>query len=240
MITAEQEKQITDYLIFEKLPLDILLEVKDHMISQILDIQLNENMSFDEAFHKTKILWQSEFKMTHYYAFYTEKIPAIVKKIAKAKNNGMLKKALLLGFISLCINILLIYISNSAETYTTLFTIQNSLFVIIPVAVLAFNYKIRKYIKTNFKYKGKSFYTVYQKNMGFFTGGMIAIFQIISAGGKHNYLFFKTGDTAKMGSDIMSLFFPFVIQTMIIFSVISFLEHKKALIKLQDYLKTAD
>uniref|UniRef100_A0AAU6WQ34 Uncharacterized protein n=1 Tax=Chryseobacterium endophyticum TaxID=1854762 RepID=A0AAU6WQ34_9FLAO len=34
MITTEQEQQVTDYLIFHRLPLDILLEVKDHMISR--------------------------------------------------------------------------------------------------------------------------------------------------------------------------------------------------------------
>ena len=58
-MTAEQEKQITGYLIFQKLPLDILFEVKDHMISQVLEIQCNDNLDFDEAFHKTKKLWES-------------------------------------------------------------------------------------------------------------------------------------------------------------------------------------
>lgn len=37
-MTKEQEKEITDYLIFHRLPLDILVEVKDHMISQVTDI----------------------------------------------------------------------------------------------------------------------------------------------------------------------------------------------------------
>lgn len=56
MITKEQEKQIFDYLIFHRLPLDILLEVKDHMISQIADIQITESFNFDEAFLKTQKL----------------------------------------------------------------------------------------------------------------------------------------------------------------------------------------
>lgn len=33
MIIQEQEQTITDYLILHQLPLDILLEVKDHMLS---------------------------------------------------------------------------------------------------------------------------------------------------------------------------------------------------------------
>jgi hypothetical protein len=46
MITSAEEKQIDEYLILNKLPLDILLEVRDHMISQISDLQMHENLSF--------------------------------------------------------------------------------------------------------------------------------------------------------------------------------------------------
>jgi len=38
MISAEQKLQIEQYLISKKLPLDILLEVKDHMILQMEDV----------------------------------------------------------------------------------------------------------------------------------------------------------------------------------------------------------
>jgi hypothetical protein len=75
MITKEQEQQIIDYLIFHKLPVDILLEIKDHMTSQVSDIQIQERLSFDEALLKTQKLWESEFKMTHYSLFFKEEIP---------------------------------------------------------------------------------------------------------------------------------------------------------------------
>lgn len=72
MFSQEQEQAITDYLVFHKLPLDILLEVKDHMISQVADIRAEEQKSFEEAFHQTQKLWESEFKLTSYSLFYKE------------------------------------------------------------------------------------------------------------------------------------------------------------------------
>ena len=70
MITSAEEKQIDEYLILNKLPLDILLEVRDHMISQISDLQMHENLSFEQAFFKTKISWKDEFKLTTYTFFH--------------------------------------------------------------------------------------------------------------------------------------------------------------------------
>lgn len=54
MMTKAQEKQVTDYLIFQELPLDILVEIKDHMISQIADVQLRKNLNFEDAFLNVK------------------------------------------------------------------------------------------------------------------------------------------------------------------------------------------
>ncbi|WP_054511438.1 hypothetical protein [Chryseobacterium sp. ERMR1:04] len=235
-MTAEQEKQITGYLIFQKLPLDILFEVKDHMISQVLEIQCNDNLDFDEAFHKTKKLWESEFKLTHYYAFYSEKIPVIVKKIVKERYNNILKKSLLLGLLSFGMSLLLIYFSDSTETYTSFFRAQNCLFLIAPLLVLISNYKMRKYIKTDFKYKGRLFYTMYQQNMGLLLICTTSMAQIISKEGKYGYLFFKTGDTTHILFILVTLILPFLVQTMIIFFLINFFEHKKTIIRLQNSL----
>lgn len=235
-MTAEQEKQITGYLIFQKLPLDILFEVKDHMISQVLEIQLNDNLDFEDAFHKTKKLWESEFKLTSYYAFYSEKIPVIVKKIVKERYNNILKKAFLLGLVAFGVNLLLIYFSDSTETYTSFFRAQNCLFILAPLLVLTSNYKMRKYIKRDFKYKGRLFYTMYQQNMGLLAVCMTSMAQIISKEGKYAYLFFKTGDTAHIPFILVTLILPFLVQTMIIFFLINFFEHKKTIIRLQNSL----
>ena len=57
MITTEQNKEITRYLVSKNLPIDLVLEVKDHMIEQIESM---ENANFDEAFELVKISWKEE------------------------------------------------------------------------------------------------------------------------------------------------------------------------------------
>ena len=52
-----QLTEIRNYLLSKKLPIDILIEVNDHFVSQINDLQREENLDFAEAFEKTKLKW---------------------------------------------------------------------------------------------------------------------------------------------------------------------------------------
>lgn len=236
MMTKEQEQEITDYLILHRLPLDILLEVKDHMISQVTAIQTEENLNFQEAFHKTQKLWESEFKMTKYSVFYSEEIPVIVKKITKARYNNILKRSLLLGLISFAVNILLIFLANNEEVYSTLFKIQNGLFVLFTFGVWFFNRKIWKYVKQDFKYRGRLFYSMYQQNTGLLVVSMASMAQIISKKGIYPYLFFRINDHSEIIFVLATLVLPYCIQVMIIFGVVNFFEHKKSLEKMKEFL----
>ncbi|WP_426274349.1 hypothetical protein ACN9MN_09730 [Chryseobacterium sp. S-02] len=235
-MNKEQQDLIRDYLIFQKLPLDILLEVEDHMASQVLDIQKYEDLSFDEAFLKTRKLWESEFKMTTYSAFYSEQIPVIVKKIVKAKYNKILKKSFFYALISFAVNLLLIYFSTSQDMYTDFFRSQNLLFLLAPGLVWAFNYKIRKYIKKDFKYKGRSFYSVYQQNIGIMVVGTTTMAQIVAKEGKYAYLLFKADHPGNLVYALVTLLFPFLAQTVVIFGILNFFEHKKTLKKLSVFV----
>lgn len=228
----EQLDLIRDYLIFQKLPLDILLEVEDHMASQVLDIQKNEGLSFDEAFLKTQKLWESEFKMTSYSVFYSEQIPVIVKKMVKAKYNKILKRSFFYALISLAVNLLLIYLSNSQEMYTDFFRGQNLLFLLAPALVWAFNYKIRKYVKRDFKYKGRSFYSIYQQNIGIMVVSTTTMAQIFAKEGKYAYLLLKTDYPGTLLYGLITLILPFLAQIVVIFGILNFFEHKKTLKKL--------
>lgn len=231
-MNKEQLDLIRDYLIFQKLPLDILLEVEDHMASQILDLQKNEDLSFDEAFLKTQKLWESEFKMTSYSIFYSEEIPVIVKKIVKAKYNKILKKSFFYALISLAVNLLLIYISNSQEMYTDFFRGQNLLFLLAPALVWVFNYKIRKYVKRDFKYKGRSFYSIYQQNIGIMIVSTTTMGQIFAKEGKYAYLLLKTDHPGSLLYGLVTLILPFLAQIVVIFGILNFFEHKKTLKRL--------
>lgn len=57
-----QLSEIRNYLLDKKLPIDILIEVQDHFVSQINDLQRDENLNFEEAFQKTKTSWDKELK----------------------------------------------------------------------------------------------------------------------------------------------------------------------------------
>ncbi len=57
MITEAQQQEILSYLSVKKLPVDLLIEVYDHFISQIHDLQARHNLCFNDAFQKTKDSW---------------------------------------------------------------------------------------------------------------------------------------------------------------------------------------
>ncbi|WBV50842.1 hypothetical protein [Chryseobacterium gambrini] len=236
MFSKEQEQEITDYLMLHKLPLDILLEVKDHMISQVADIQTEENLNFQNAFHKTQKLWESEFKRTTYSAFFSEEIPVIVKKIVKERYFSIFKKSLLLGLVSAAVNFASVFLMKDAETYSLFFQIQNGLFILFPVAIWALHYKMLKYIKSDYKYKGKLYYTMYQQNAAV-TISMIGIMgQIVSKEGNYPYLYFREHNHDEIVYVLITLILPFIVQVMIIFVMINFFEHKKSLEKMKEFL----
>lgn len=62
MFNDPQFKEIRDYLLTRKLPIDILMEVQDYFVSQINDLQAHEQLDFEAAFQKTKNSWQNELK----------------------------------------------------------------------------------------------------------------------------------------------------------------------------------
>ena len=62
-MTELQLTEIRNYLLAKKLPIDILIEVNDHFVSQILDLQREKNLGFEDAFEKTKLSWKQELSI---------------------------------------------------------------------------------------------------------------------------------------------------------------------------------
>ncbi|MGH1519619.1 hypothetical protein [Chryseobacterium sp. JK1] len=238
MINALQEKQITDYLITQNLSLDILVEIRDHMTQQIIDLQLEENLSFNDAFSKAKESWTGEFRMVHYWLFFPTKIPLIARRIISGKYNNMLKKSLVVGILSLLMNILLVSFSNNEEAYTVLFRAFNGLFLLAIVGVWLSNFKMHRYMRSDFKYQGKCFYTLYQKNTGLMIGCALGMMQIVSKNGHYVYEFFKNADKANFSMVFTTLSFPFILQTFTVFALLNFYEHKKNLSGVQEFVKS--
>ena len=149
MITEQQESEIRNYLLSKKLPIDILIEVNDHFISQISDLQREENLGFEEAFEKTKENWKEEFKTTvPFYVLANKDKRAITnfeKKIRKIENYNVLKTSLAISFIQLSLFFILsnFYDVKNLRTYFFIFSI-------FPVLTIVYNY-----IFNSFAYKEK-------------------------------------------------------------------------------------
>ncbi|MCT3835170.1 hypothetical protein HZQ12_15595 [Elizabethkingia anophelis] len=62
MNTLSQNNPIRQYLLTKKLPWDIILEVEDHILVQIQDLELSKNLTFKEAFSQAQLSWEEELK----------------------------------------------------------------------------------------------------------------------------------------------------------------------------------
>ena len=60
MITKEQKQEIINDLLAKNLPLDLLVEVKDHMEEQINHKMDFENKSFEIAYDEVKKSWEKD------------------------------------------------------------------------------------------------------------------------------------------------------------------------------------
>ena len=52
MITQAQKQEVHDFLHSKKIPVDVLIEMEDHFVSQIIDIQNEKNIQIYQAWVK--------------------------------------------------------------------------------------------------------------------------------------------------------------------------------------------
>ena len=149
MLSETQLTEIRNYLLSKKLPIDILIEVNDHFVSQITDLQREENLSFEDAFEKTKENWKEELKTTvPFYVLANKDKGAITnfeKKIRKIENYNVLKTSLAICFIQLSLFFILSNFYDVKNLRTYFF-----IFFIFPFLTIVYNY-----IFNSFAYKEK-------------------------------------------------------------------------------------
>ena len=149
MITEQQESEIRNYLLSKKLPIDILIEVNDHFISQISDLQREENLSFKDAFEKTKNEWKYELKLRfNLLSFnYTTKFE---NKIIQKFITTVLLKSLGLLVLLFVLNTIIFKNFNKdfSENYLlTLFWLGFTLSIVL----IIMNYKLIKSCNSNYQ-----------------------------------------------------------------------------------------
>ena len=137
-MTESQLTEIRNYLLSKKLPIDILIEVNDHFVSQISDLQREENLSYEDAFEKTKESWKDELKIE--FSFFGDNESKIIKRIKKKQNIEFLTKTLKIYLPFLISSFLLANFSN-----INIFKIFNtSIFIavlVIPIIIQFYYFK---------------------------------------------------------------------------------------------------
>ncbi|MCT3899300.1 hypothetical protein [Elizabethkingia anophelis] len=118
-----QDKKITDYLIEKRLPLDILLEVKDHMEDQIAALETEQNLNFDDAFEQTKISWEKDLKMG--FSLFSYKF----RKITRLQNSIMMRNQFRIQKKSILIMLVIFFMTVFSAFYLP--TISKYIFLII-------------------------------------------------------------------------------------------------------------
>ena len=138
MLSETQLTEIRNYLLSKKLPIDILIEVNDHFVSQINDVQREENLSYEDAFEKTKESWKDELKIE--FSFFGDNESKIIKRIKKKQNIEFLTKTLKIYLPFLISSFLLANFSN-----INIFKIFNtSIFIavlVIPIIIQFYYFK---------------------------------------------------------------------------------------------------
>ena len=147
-MTEHQLTEIRNYLLAKKLPIDILIEVNDHFISQILDIQREENLGFEEAFEKVKENWKEE--LTFEAVLMGTSQVKFLTKIKRKQNLDFFLFALKI-FVTILISSFLISNFGNVNIFIYFFSAILILSFSTPLIIKMMNYKnfelSRKYKK---------------------------------------------------------------------------------------------
>ena len=227
MITPEQNKEITQYLVAKNLPIDLVLEVKDHMIEQIESM---ENLSFKEAFEQVKVSWKVEF----IYKFSFSRLKMLTNyeiSIQKENYSKIFLKTFCYFTPLLIITLLLAYYNTSLYK----FTIETVYYfcVIVTGTLLLINFKIQK---TTFNTYSKRI-SVYQKGASnFLVGGLfILIYNVFIPNNDKNLVAIHKLLNFEISFKILfHLLATYVYIIWWLFGLLYFLAYKKSIKELQN------
>lgn len=148
-MTTEQKQEIRTFLLNKNLPIDIIMEVEDHFVSQINEIQSEKDLSFDEAFNITIISWYDDLRLFRDGSWSTEKTSLLIKKSSRQKLFSILKKSAVIAAISYFLVVLCYFLIPFS-----VFRISLGVFVgFVMVFPLIIYIKEKKYFDLPKKYK---------------------------------------------------------------------------------------
>lgn len=148
-MTIEQKNEIRQYLLSKKLPVDLLMEVEDHFISQINEVRAEKNLSFDEAFNVAIISWYDDLKLSWDGNWSLEDTSVLIKKSTRQKLYPILKKSFVVAVLCQAVMVLC-YITIPFNVFRISFSILILLIMVFPLIIYI---KEKKYFDLPKKYK---------------------------------------------------------------------------------------
>ena len=229
MITPEQNKEITQYLISKNLPIDLVLEIKDHMIEQIESM---ENVCFEEAFEHVKISWKEELKMVFSFRLgFIHRITQFQNNVGGKINKNFLLKSLYLMLVFVFITFIFARINIKIFEIVMLYTYYSCIAITLLLFIL--NFKILK--STFFVTLPKI--NIYQKGSGIlFSGGtQILLFNILLFDKiKYFYSTYMLFNLEFSLRNFAETFLNYLYLWMWLFGLLYFLSYKKSIKELQN------
>lgn len=229
MITPEQNKTITTYLQSKNLPIDLVLEIKDHMIEQI---ENKENLTFEEAFEKVKESWKEELKMVYTFRLgFIHRITQFQNNIGGKINKNFFLISLYLMSIFVFITFILARINIKIFEIVMLYTYYSCIAITLLVFIL--NFKILK--STFFVTLPKI--NIYQKGSGILISGgtQILLFNILLFDKiKYFYSTYMLFNLEFSLRNFAETFINYLYLWMWIFGLLYFLSYKKSIKELQN------
>lgn len=116
MISEENNKKIINYLLSKKIPIDVLVEVHDHICSQIMD-NYREKNDFDVVFDEVKKTWEKDLKLNKDIWLGTEQ-SGMVRRIYISTISPIFIRGLLFGLlVYLCVNVMSLFFRENFIQY---------------------------------------------------------------------------------------------------------------------------
>ena len=231
-MTESQLSEIRNYLLSKKLPIDILIEVNDHFVSQINDLQREENLSFEEAFEKTKLSWDKELKPYYHGDWDLEDKSKLLRTINRNNFYSLAKKSLIFTFSIILILIFLSLILN--------FKIYKYSFVLIISSVLSIpliNYfKHKKDFSLQKKYTKHIIISIQEYTM-LSIGGIYFYFKFLVDGFKVAEMFKDFFSIQNFENFIFGLFITFTLLFVSFLSIFSQKIYLSKIEKVKPFLK---
>lgn len=229
-MTTNQEHEVIEYLKAKGVPIDILLEVKDHFFSQIENLQFSKNLNFSQAFEEVKLSWEPELKSKS--VFLTNRsFPKFVADIMIKKDKNLLKKAAILGVPLMLLLLIVFKMVSNQQVLKSFVIVYIVSFFLVPI-IAALKYPNRKFFNTD---KKSTQYSIYQRNSILFIFSFSMILQILinssSIVGKLSALVQYNKSDANTWILIGVLFLNNIY---LIFANLNFLEHIKVISKIKE------